>query len=273
MTDVSKRALLSVSDKAGLVPFAQVLVDLGFELVSTGGTARLLAEEGLPVGKVSDVTGFPEILGGRVKTLHPAIHGGLLADQSDPAHRETLAGQGIAPFGLLVVNLYPFAQTLAGGADFATCIENIDIGGPAMIRASAKNHASVLPVCDPGDYERVLALLQEGALTPEVRRGFAAKAYAHTARYDAQISRWLQGLEQADDQNRRQGADAPAFPEELSFAGKLSLPLRYGENPHQTAALYRTADDRPGIATGALIQGKPLSYNCLLYTSPSPRDS
>ena len=180
MTDVSKRALLSVSDKAGLVPFARALVDLGFELVSTGGTARLLAEEGLPVGKVSDVTGFPEILGGRVKTLHPAIHGGLLADQSDPAHRETLAGQGIAPFGLLVVNLYPFAQTLAGGADFATCIENIDIGGPAMIRASAKNHASVLPVCDPGDYDRVLALLAEGALTPEVRRGFAAKAYAHT---------------------------------------------------------------------------------------------
>ena len=267
MNDVSKRALLSVSDKAGLVPFARALVDLGFELVSTGGTARLLADEGLPVGKVSDVTGFPEILGGRVKTLHPAIHGGLLADQSDPAHRETLAGQGIAPFGLLVVNLYPFAQTLAGGADFATCIENIDIGGPAMIRASAKNHASVLPVCDPGDYDRVLALLAEGALTPEARRGFAAKAYAHTARYDAQISRWLQGLEQADDQKSQQGdaaaASAPVFPEELSFAGKLSLPLRYGENPHQSAALYRTADDRPGIATGALIQGKPLSYNNL----------
>ena len=263
MTDVSKRALLSVSDKAGLVPFARALVDHGFELVSTGGTARLLAEEGLPVGKVSDVTGFPEILGGRVKTLHPAIHGGLLADQSDLAHCETLAGHGIAPFGLLVVNLYPFAQTLAGGADFATCIENIDIGGPAMIRASAKNHASVLPVCDPGDYERVLGLLQEGALTPEVRRGFAAKAYAHTARYDAQISRWLQGLEQADELNTQPGDDAPAFPEELSFAGKLTLGLRYGENPHQTAALYRTADDRPGIATGELIQGKPLSFNNL----------
>ena len=256
MAHVQKRALLSVSDKAGILPFARSLSDMGFELVSTGGTARLLADEDLAVTKVSDVTGFPEIMGGRVKTLHPKIHGGLLADQDNSAHMTTLAEQGIGAFGLLVVNLYPFAQTLAGGADFATCIENIDIGGPAMIRATAKNHASVLPVCDPADYDRVIALLtSEGdsatGLSAEVRRSFAAKAFAHTAHYDAQISRWLQ--DQEDD----------GFPDELSFAGKQALSLRYGENPHQSAALYLTADQRPGIATGELVQGKALSYNNL----------
>ncbi|MAV47417.1 MAG: bifunctional phosphoribosylaminoimidazolecarboxamide formyltransferase/IMP cyclohydrolase PurH [Alphaproteobacteria bacterium TMED89] len=252
MTITHKRALLSVSDKAGLVHFARALSDLGFELVSTGGTASLLAGEGLAVTKVSDVTGFPEIMGGRVKTLHPKVHGGLLADQANGEHMATLQEQEIAPFGLLVVNLYPFAQTLAGGADFATCIENIDIGGPAMVRACAKNHASVLPVVDPGDYERVLALIEAEQLDAPTRRGFAAKAFAHTARYDAQISRWLQ-----------QAEGHTSLPDELSFAGAKSLDLRYGENPHQNAALYLTAEQRPGIATGTLLQGKPLSYNNL----------
>ena len=252
MTITHKRALLSVSDKAGLVPFARALSDLGFELVSTGGTASWLAGEGLAVTKVSDVTGFPEIMGGRVKTLHPKVHGGLLADQANGEHMATLQKQEIAPFGLLVVNLYPFAQTLAGGADFATCIENIDIGGPAMVRACAKNHASVLPVVDPGDYERVLALIEAEQLDAPTRRGFAAKAFAHTARYDAQISRWLQ-----------QAEGHTSLPDELSFAGAKSLDLRYGENPHQNAALYLTAEQRPGIATGTLLQGKPLSYNNL----------
>ena len=266
MTDVAKRALLSVSDKAGLLPFARSLVAQGFELVSTGGTARLLADEGLPVTRVTDVTGFPEILDGRVKTLHPAIHGGLLGDQGIPAHLQTMTEQGIEPFGLLVVNLYPFAQTLAGGGGFDACIENIDIGGPAMVRAAAKNHASVLPVCDPGDYDRVLALLEDGALTASIRRGFATKAFAHTAHYDSQISRWLQALEDRDQepQNSQLKHESEAFPAELSFAGKLSQPLRYGENPHQRAALYRMAGNgRPGIAAGTLIQGKPLSYNNL----------
>ena len=247
-----KRALLSVSDKAGLVPFARALAQMGFELVSTGGTASLLASEGLAVTKVSDVTGFPEIMGGRVKTLHPKVHGGLLADQANPAHMQTLGDQEIEPFGVLVVNLYPFAETLAGGADFATCIENIDIGGPAMVRACAKNHASVLPVVDPSDYERVIALIEADGLDAYTRRSFAAKAFAHTARYDAQISRWLQAYE-----------GEAAFADELSFAGAKSLELRYGENPHQSAALYLTADQRPGIATGELLQGKPLSYNNL----------
>ena len=252
MTTPHKRALLSVSDKAGLVPFARALTRLGFELVSTGGTASLLSDEGLAVTKVSEVTGFPEIMGGRVKTLHPKVHGGLLADQANAEHMKTLGEQEIEPFGLLVVNLYPFAATLAGGADFATCIENIDIGGPAMVRACAKNHASVLPVVDPGDYERVIELIEADGLDAEARRGFAAKAFAHTARYDAQISRWLQD-----------GEGAATFPEELSFAGAKSLELRYGENPHQSAALYLTAEQRPGIATGELLQGKPLSYNNL----------
>ena len=252
MTTPHKRALLSVSDKAGLVPFARALAQMGFELVSTGGTASLLADEGLAVTKVSEVTGFPEIMGGRVKTLHPKVHGGLLADQANPEHLKTLAEQEIEPFGLLVVNLYPFASTLAGGADFATCIENIDIGGPAMVRACAKNHASVLPIVDPGDYERVIALIEADGLDDQTRRGFAAKAFAHTARYDSQISRWLQDAE-----------GAAGFPDELSFAGSKSLELRYGENPHQSAALYLTAEQRPGIATGELLQGKPLSYNNL----------
>jgi len=252
VTTPHKRALLSVSDKAGLVPFARALAQMGFELVSTGGTASLLANEGLAVTKVSDVTGFPEIMGGRVKTLHPKVHGGLLADQANPDHMQTLGEQGIEPFGLLVVNLYPFASTLAAGADFATCIENIDIGGPAMVRACAKNHASVLPVVDPSDYDRVIALIEADGLDGQTRRGFAAKAFAHTARYDSQISRWLQDAESGS-----------GFPEELSFAGAKSLELRYGENPHQSAALYLTADDRPGIATGELLQGMPLSYNNL----------
>jgi len=252
VTTPHKRALLSVSDKAGLVPFARSLAQMGFELVSTGGTASLLADEGLAVTKVADVTGFPEIMGGRVKTLHPKVHGGLLADQANPAHMQTLGEQEIEPFGVLVVNLYPFASTLAGGADFATCIENIDIGGPAMVRACAKNHASVLPVVDPSDYDRVIALIEADGLDADTRRGFAAKAFAHTARYDAQIRRWLQALD-----------GEAAFAEELSFAGAKALELRYGENPHQSAALYLTADQRPGIATGELLQGKPLSYNNL----------
>src|SRR5262247_3259012 len=229
MTDQLRRisrALLSVSDKAGLVDFARALAGHGVELISTGGTRKALADAGLAVTDVSEVTGFPEMMDGRVKTLHPKVHGGLLAIRDNKEHAAAMAAHGIAPIDLLVVNLYPFEATVAKGADFDTCIENIDIGGPAMIRAAAKNHADVAVVVDPNDYEVVLAELRKhgGATTLALRRKFADKDYARTGVYDAAISNWF--ADQLSD-------PAPAF---RAIGGRLVEALRYGENPHQSAA-------------------------------------
>jgi phosphoribosylaminoimidazolecarboxamide formyltransferase/IMP cyclohydrolase len=245
------RALLSVSDKAGLVEFARALAGYGIELVSTGGTAKALKEAGLKVVDVAELTGFPEMMDGRVKTLHPKVHGGLLAIRGDKGHAASMEAHGIKPIDLLVVNLYPFEQTVAKGAGFDECVENIDIGGPAMIRAAAKNHADVAVVVEPDDYKAVLAELSAhgGATTPELRLRLAAKAYARTAAYDAAISNWF--AEQLND-------TAPAF---RAIGGRLAEALRYGENPHQSAAFYRTPQQRLGVATARQVQGKQLSYN------------
>ena len=241
-----KRALLSVHDKTGLVPFAQALAARGIELISTGGTARTLAEAGLAVIDVATVTGFPEMLDGRVKTLHPAIHGGLLARRDRADHLETIARHGIAPIDLLVSNLYPFAATVARGASLEDCIENIDIGGPALIRGAAKNHDGVAVVTDPADYESVLADLaaNNGASSAALRRRLTALAFARTAAYDSAIAQWL--AEQSGE----------TFPATLSVAGQLKQRLRYGENPHQQAALYVGGAPRPGVASAEQIQGK-----------------
>jgi phosphoribosylaminoimidazolecarboxamide formyltransferase/IMP cyclohydrolase len=245
------RALISVSDKAGLVDFARALAQRGIELVSTGGTGKALADAGLAVRDVAELTGFPEMMDGRVKTLHPSVHGGLLAVRDNSEHAAAMGAHGIAPIDLLVVNLYPFEATVAPGADFATSIENIDIGGPAMIRAAAKNHADVAVVVEAGDYALVLAELARhgGATTLALRQKLAAKAYARTAAYDAAIANWF-----ADNL-------AEAAPAWRAFGGSLIEPLRYGENPHQEAAFYRTAEPRRGVATARQVQGKQLSYN------------
>ncbi|MGF1455770.1 MAG: bifunctional phosphoribosylaminoimidazolecarboxamide formyltransferase/IMP cyclohydrolase [Alphaproteobacteria bacterium] len=247
-----KRALLSVSDKRGIVELAQGLDRLGVTLISTGGTAALLRKAGLGVQDVSELTGFPEMMDGRVKTLHPAVHGGLLGDRDKAEHRSAMEGHGIAGIDLLVVNLYPFEDTVASGAAFETAIENIDIGGPAMIRSAAKNHAHVGVVVDPGDYPDILeALSENGGLDTDHRRRLAAKAFARTAAYDGAIGAWL-----------AQTLGEPT-PEWRSLSGRLRQTLRYGENPHQTAAFYVTGAPRPGIATARQVQGKELSYNNL----------
>jgi phosphoribosylaminoimidazolecarboxamide formyltransferase/IMP cyclohydrolase len=245
------RALLSVSDKAGLIEFARALAGHGVDLVSTGGTAKAIAAAGLKVTDVSDLTGFPEMMDGRVKTLHPKVHGGLLAIRGNAEHAQAMKDYDIAPIDLLVVNLYPFEATVDKGAGFEECIENIDIGGPAMIRAAAKNHDDVAVVVEPADYQAVLDELaaHKGATTLILRRRLAAKAYARTAAYDAAISNWFAGVLKDD---------APEF---RSFGGRLIQPLRYGENPHQTAAFYKTPDRRPGVATARQLQGRELSYN------------
>jgi phosphoribosylaminoimidazolecarboxamide formyltransferase/IMP cyclohydrolase len=247
------RALLSVSDKSGLVEFARALAGYGIELVSTGGTAKALADAGLKVRDVSDLTGFPEMMDGRLKTLHPKVHGGLLAIRDNREHAAAMQAHGIGAIDLLVVNLYPFEATVQGGADFAHCIENIDIGGPAMIRAAAKNHADVTVVVDPNDYQPLLDELKThgGFTTLALRQRLAAKAYARTAAYDAAISNWFAG---------KIGETAPAW---RAVGGALAEALRYGENPHQTAAFYRTPDRRFGVATARQVQGKQLSYNNL----------
>jgi phosphoribosylaminoimidazolecarboxamide formyltransferase / IMP cyclohydrolase len=246
------RALISVSDKAGLVDFARALAERGVELVSTGGTHKALKDAGLKVTEVSEVTGFPEMMDGRVKTLHPKVHGGLLAIRDNKDHAAAMQAHGIRPIDLLVVNLYPFEETVAKGAGFDDCIENIDIGGPAMIRAAAKNHADVAVVVDVADYAKVLdELRQHNGTTGALRKTLAAKAYARTAVYDAAISNWF--AEQLGD-------DAPAF---RVFGGKLTEALRYGENPHQQAAFYRSGEQRPGVASARQVQGKQLSYNNL----------
>ena len=258
------RALLSVYDKRGLVDLARGLQGLGVELLSTGGTRRRLEEEGLGVVPVADVTGFPEILGGRVKTLHPAIHGGILADRSRSAHAKELAEHGIAPIDLAVANLYPFRET-AGDRDKADeeIIEMIDIGGPCMVRAAAKNYRGVLVVVDPDDYPQVLAALEEGeGEVPEgLRRRLAVKAFRHTQAYDAAIAEWLGAA----------GEQGEALPRRLLLDLERSAELRYGENPHQRAALYRTQGG-PGVFGGfQQLQGKELSYNNLLDADAARR--
>ena len=247
------RALLSVYDKMGLIELAAGLIDLGWEIVSTGGTLRALSEAGIPARAVAEVTGFPEILDGRVKTLHPAIHSGLLARRDDPAHLATLAQHGIGPIDLLAGNLYPFAATVADPTvPFAEAIEQIDVGGPAMIRAAAKNHAGVLVLTDPADYAPILAEIVAGGVAPAIRRDLAAKAFAHIAAYDAVVADYLRG---------------DGFPAEVSLAGRKAQDLRYGENPHQAAAAYRRliAGTAPrGILDAEQFAGKELSFNNLL---------
>jgi phosphoribosylaminoimidazolecarboxamide formyltransferase/IMP cyclohydrolase len=245
------RALLSVSDKTGLIDFARALSSHGIELVSTGGTAKAIADAGLKVQDVSDLTGFPEMMDGRVKTLHPKVHGGLLAIRDNAEHAKSMRDHGIAAIDLLVVNLYPFEATVAKGAPYDDCIENIDIGGPAMIRAAAKNHHDVAVVVDADDYARVLDELKQnnGATTLALRKSLAQKAYARTAAYDAAISNWLAN---------ELGNTAAAY---RAFGGKLVQPLRYGENPHQHAAFYKSPEQRFGVATARQVQGKELSYN------------
>ena len=248
-----KRALISVSDKTGIVDFAQSLFEHGVELVSTGGSAKLLRENGLSVRDVSELTGFPEMMDGRVKTLHPNVHGALLAVRGNSDHETAAEQHGIQMIDLLVVNLYPFEETVASGADYDTCVENIDIGGPAMIRAAAKNHDSVTVVVDGADYQDVLNEMASGggSTSLELRRKLAGKAYARTAAYDAAIGNWF--AEQTQD-------DAPDY---RTFGGRLKQTLRYGENPHQSAALYIGGPSRPGVATATQLQGKELSYNNL----------
>src|SRR5204863_1688075 len=240
-----------VSDKTGLVPFARELAARGGALISTGGSARALTEAGLPVTEVAAVTGSPEMLDGRVKTLHPAIHGGLLARRDRPDHLATLAQHGIGEIELLVSHLYPFVATVASGAGREDCVENIDIGGPALTRAAAKNHEFVTVITDPADYDAVLAEMAAsgGGVGLDTRRRLARKAYALTAAYDAAIAAWFA---------RDEGV---AFPETLVVAARLAEETRYGENPHQRAALYRTDERRPGVASARQVQGRELSYN------------
>ena len=251
------RALLSVHDKTGLVPFARALRDLGWDLISTGGTFNALHAAGLPVRQVSEVTGFPEVMDGRVKTLHPAIHGGILARRDVPQDMQTLADHDMTAIDMLVSNLYPFRETIARPATSqAEAIEQIDIGGPAMVRAAAKNHRDVLVVTSPADYDVVLAALHGGDVSIDVRRRLAAKALAHVAAYDTLVADYLRG-DDTDD----------AFPEEWSVAGQRVQTLRYGENPHQRAAAYRRLSTTPapaGILDARQLAGKALSFNNLL---------
>ncbi|HEX9701457.1 MAG TPA: bifunctional phosphoribosylaminoimidazolecarboxamide formyltransferase/IMP cyclohydrolase [Rhodospirillales bacterium] len=248
-----ERALISVSDKSGLDGLGRFLGERGVEVLSTGGTAKALRRAGVAVRDVADETGFPEIMGGRVKTLHPKVHGGLLGRPGDPEHDKAMKTQGIRPIGLVVVNLYPFAETAAGGAGPAEVIENIDIGGPAMIRAAAKNHDFVTVVVDPADYDALIEEMtsEKGATSRAFRRRMAARAFALTAAYDAAIAEWF----------RAQGGDA--FPPNVAFSGELRQLLRYGENPHQQAAFYAGGQPRAGVASARQLQGKELSFNNL----------
>ena len=256
MTDLVpvRRALISLSDKSGLDELAAGLARHGVEIVSTGGTAAKLREAGAQVRDISDLTGFPEMMDGRVKTLHPKVHGGLLGVRDNPEHAAAMEQHGIAPIDLVVVNLYPFLETLKRGADRDTIIENIDIGGPSMVRSAAKNHAHVAIVTDPADYADVLAELDAngGSTSFDLRRKLAAKAFALTASYDATISQWFAY------------AEGERFPKTTTRASTLKMPLRYGENPHQQAALYVPLGPHArGIAQAEQVQGKELSYNNL----------
>ncbi|MHA1566029.1 MAG: bifunctional phosphoribosylaminoimidazolecarboxamide formyltransferase/IMP cyclohydrolase [Alphaproteobacteria bacterium] len=248
-----RRALLSVSDKTGLAEFGRALAAYGIEILSTGGTAATLRDAGVPIVEVADHTDFPEIMGGRVKTLHPTIHGGLLGRRDHAADQAEMDRHAIAPIDLLVSNLYPFEQTVVAGADHAACIENIDIGGPAMTRAAAKNHRDVTVITDPADYAALLEEMaaNDGCTGWPLRRRFAAKAFARTAQYDAAIAHYLLPFQDQD------------YPQHLPLPATLKQPLRYGENPHQSAALYITQPPRPGVVNATQLQGKALSYNNL----------
>jgi phosphoribosylaminoimidazolecarboxamide formyltransferase/IMP cyclohydrolase len=256
-------ALISVSDKSGIVDFARALHQRGVKLLSTGGTAQLLAREGLPVTEVSQVTGFPEMLDGRVKTLHPRIHGGLLARRDKPAHMAALAEHGIGTIDLLVINLYPFARATAKpDCTLDDAIENIDIGGPAMLRAAAKNWADVAVVIDPADYPQVLAELGSGGITRATRFALAKKVFAHTAAYDGMIANYLSALAPGAEQQTAQVPRRESYPAVFNLQLAKLQDLRYGENPHQSAAFYREAAPAPGtLALAEQLQGKELSYN------------
>ncbi|MDP3194126.1 bifunctional phosphoribosylaminoimidazolecarboxamide formyltransferase/IMP cyclohydrolase, partial [Tabrizicola sp.] len=255
------RALISVSDKTGLLDLARALAGYGVELISTGGTSGMLRAAGLAVRDVSDVTGFPEMMDGRVKTLHPNVHGGLLALRDDDEHLVAMAAHGIEPIDLLIVNLYPFEETVAKGADHATCIENIDIGGPAMVRSSAKNYHHVAIITDPADYPALVTEMQAqgGTLTDATRFKLAKKAFTHTAQYDGHISNYLTALNEAGEHE--------TFGEQLTLQFARAQTCRYGENPHQAGAFYVEANAPAGtIATARQIQGKELSYNNIADT-------
>ena len=292
-----KRALISVSDKSRLIDQAKALHERGVKLVSTGGTHKAIMAAGIPVKDVSELTKFPEMMDGRVKTLHPMVHGGLLGDRDLASHKDAMHDHGILSIDLLIVNLYPFEQAVAGGGSYEMCVENIDIGGPAMIRAAAKNHAHVAVCTDADDVDAVLADMDanDGQTSGTLRRSLAAKTYARSAAYDAAIANYFAPIV----------GDTPSY---RAQGGSLKQELRYGENPHQTAAFYADGSDRPGVSTATQLQGKALSYNnindtdaayelvaefgntangdkpavaiikhanpcgCLLYTSPSPRD-
>ena len=247
------RALISVFDKSGLPELGKFLSQSGVEILSTGGTAKMLRDAGIAVKDVSDHTGFPEMLDGRVKTLHPKVHGGILGIRDNAAHRDAMAANYIQPIDLVVVNLYPFEQTVAGGGDFETCIENIDIGGPALIRAAAKNHHDVAVLVDSADYQAVVDEMTDlkGATSGALRRRLAAKAYARTGAYDSAIASWFAEQE------------GMSFPERLTFSAERRQMLRYGENPHLAAAFYTGGPTRPGVAAARQVQGKELSYNNL----------
>lgn len=248
-----KRALLSVSDKSGLVEFAKELMAHGVEILSTGGTAKAMKDAGIDVKDVSEHTGFPEMMDGRVKTLHPTVHGGILSRRDNENHVKAQKDHNIGDIDLVVVNLYPFVETVASGADYDTCIENIDIGGPAMLRSAAKNHEFVTVVTDPQDYKAVLDDMKahDGSTTYKLRQQLAANAYAATATYDSNISSWFAGQIKSD-----------SYPRRISFSGTLKQNLRYGENPHQSGALYLVdGPKRPGAASANQLQGKELSYN------------
>jgi phosphoribosylaminoimidazolecarboxamide formyltransferase/IMP cyclohydrolase len=245
-----RRALLSVSDKTGLVDFAQALAAKGVELVSTGGTRKAIADAGLPVKDISELTGFPEMMDGRVKTLHPIVHGGLLGVRDAAEHKAAMEAHGIGAIDLVYVNLYPFEATVAGGANYETAVENIDIGGPAMIRSAAKNHGYVAVCTQPSDMDEVIAeVAADGTTSLDLRKRLAARAYSRTAAYDAAISAWFAA---------ELGDTAPA---RKAIAGELVQTMRYGENPHQAAAFYRFPNPRTGVATARQLQGKELSYN------------
>lgn len=249
-----RRALIGVSDKTGLVELATGLHAAGVRIVSTGGTAKAIANAGVPVTPVEELTGFPESLGGRVKTLHPRVHAGLLADMDQPAHVEELRELDIEPFDLVVVNLYPFTETVASGASPSECVEQIDIGGPAMVRAAAKNHASTAIVVDPARYDWVLEQVTAGGFTRDDRRALAVAAFRHTASYDVAVASWMGSVLAPDD-------EGTGFPSWIGGTWRRSAGLRYGENPHQRAALYVSSPSRPGVATARQLHGKEMSYN------------
>jgi phosphoribosylaminoimidazolecarboxamide formyltransferase/IMP cyclohydrolase len=257
------RALVSVSDKTGLPDLARALHAAGVRIVSTGSTAGVIASAGVPVNRVEDLTGFPESLDGRVKTLHPAVHAGLLADVRRPEHRAQLVDLGIEAFDLLVVNLYPFVETLRRGEAFDEVVEQIDIGGPALVRAAAKNHANVAVVVDPATYPEVAATVAAGGFTAVQRRRLAATAFAHTAAYDAAIGTWLAGVTADPDEG--------PMPRWLGQAWDRVSPLRYGENPHQQAAIYRQVGESGGLADAEVLHGKPMSYNNYVDTDAAVR--